>query len=139
MLTHKNLIDYMVAGRGVISEEAALEVITIFPKWADNIGKTITNDDITNGLNRYQHNGKLYKVVQPTTFQEQYEPGAEGTSSIFVEISLEEWSEWVQPTGAHDAYGKDAKVTHNGIKYISDVDANVWEPGVYGWSEYVQP
>jgi hypothetical protein len=140
MLTHKNLIDYMVAGRGTVSDEAALEVITLYPKWEENIGKTITNDDITNGLNRYQHNGKLYKVVQPTVLQEQYEPGAEGTSSIFVEISLEEWSEWVQPTGAHDAYAKDAKVKHNGKKWVSTYDgANVWEPGVYGWSEYVQP
>ena len=138
MLTHKNLIDYMVAGRGTVSDEAALEVLTIYPKWEDNIGKTITNDDIAKGLNRYQHNGELYKVVQPTVFQTQYEPGAEGTSSIFVKISLEEWPEWIQPTGAHDAYAKDAKVTHNGKKWTSDVDANVWEPGVYGWTEYVK-
>ena len=138
MLTHKNLIDYMVAGRGTVSDEAALEVLTIYPKWEDNIGKTITNDDIAKGLNRYQHNGELYKVVQPTVFQTQYEPGAEGTSSIFVKISLEEWPEWIQPTGSHDAYAKDAKVTHNEKKWISDVDANVWEPGVYGWMEYVE-
>ena len=50
-------------------------------------------------------------------------------------MNLEEWPEWVQPTGAHDAYNTGDKVTHNGVKYISDVDANVWEPGVYGWSE----
>lgn len=138
MLTHKNLIDYMVAGRGTVSDEAALEVLTIYPKWEDNIGKTITNDDIAKGLNRYQHNGELYKVVQPTVFQTQYEPGAEGTSSIFVKISLEEWPEWVQPTGAHDAYAKDDKVTHNSKKWTSDVDANVWEPGVYGWTEVTE-
>ena len=138
MLTHKNLIDYMIAGRGTVSDEAALEVLTIYPKWEDNIGKTITNDDITRGLNRYQHNGELYKVVQPTVFQTQYEPGAEGTSSIFVKISLEEWPDWVQPTGSHDAYAKDAKVTHNSKKWTSDVDANVWEPGVYGWTEVVE-
>lgn len=138
MLTHKDLIDYMVAGRGTVSDEAALEVLTIYPKWEDNIGKTITNDDIAKGLNRYQHNGELYKVVQPTVFQTQYEPGVEGTSSIFVKISLEEWPEWIQPTGSHDAYAKDAKVTHNGKKWTSDVDANVWEPGVYGWTEYVE-
>ena len=138
MLTHKDLIDYMVAGRGTVSDEAALEVLTIYPKWEDNIGKTITNDDIAKGLNRYQHNGELYKVVQPTVFQTQYEPGAEGTSSIFVKISLEEWPEWIQPTGAHDAYAKGDKVTHNSKKWISDVDGNVWEPGVYGWTEYVE-
>ena len=138
-MKYNELKAFVKASRETATDETALSGIGLYPKWEDNIGKTITNDDITNGLNRYQHNGKLYKVVQPTTLQEQYEPGAEGTTSIFVEISLEEWPEWVQPTGAHNAYAKDAKVTHNGIKYISDVDANTWEPGVYGWSEYVQP
>ena len=42
---------------------------------------------------------------------------------------------WVQPLGAHDAYAKDAKVTHNGKKWTSDVDGNVWEPGVSQWTE----
>lgn len=44
-------------------------------------------------------------------------------------------SEWVQPTGAHDAYSQGATVTHNGKTWTSDVDSNVWEPGVYGWTE----
>ena len=37
--------------------------------------------------------------------------------------------------GAHDAYEQGAKVSHNGKHWISDVAANVWEPGVYGWTE----
>lgn len=137
-MTHKDLIELVKISRPLVADEFALQTIDMFPKWEDNIGKTITNDDISKGYDRYQHNGKLYKVVQPTVFQTQYEPGAEGTSSIFVKISLDEWPEWVQPTGAHDAYAKDAKVTHNGKKWTSDVDANVWEPGVYGWTEVVE-
>lgn len=43
--------------------------------------------------------------------------------------------EWVQPTGAHDAYTKGKRVAHLGKIWISDVDSNVWEPGVYGWTE----
>ena len=42
---------------------------------------------------------------------------------------------WKQPTGGHDAYKKGDKVTHNGKTWVSNVDANVWEPGVYGWEE----
>ena len=133
MLTHKNLIDYMLAGRRTVSDEAALEVLTIYPKWADNIGLTVTQEMIDAGQNRYQHNNELYKVVQPTVFQTQYEPGAEGTSSIFVEISLEEWPEWVQPTGAHDAYNTGDKVSYNGKHYVCTIDANTYAPDVYGW------
>ena len=47
----------------------------------------------------------------------------------------EEWPEWSQPLGAHDAYAAGAKVSHNGKHWTSDLDGNVWEPGVYGWTE----
>lgn len=30
---------------------------------------------------------------------------------------------------------KDDKVIHNGKTWVSDIDNNVWEPGVYGWNE----
>ena len=43
-----------------------------------------------------------------------------------------DWPEWVQPTGAHDAYAKGSQVTHNGERYVSKIDANVWEPGMFG-------
>ena len=49
----------------------------------------------------------------------------------------DEYPEWVQPTGAHDAYAQGAKVSHNGKKWTSDIAANVWEPGVYGWTEVI--
>ena len=45
--------------------------------------------------------------------------------------------EWVQPTGAHDAYRNGAVVTHNGKTWESLTPANVWEPGVSGWREAV--
>ena len=129
MLTHKNLIDYMVAGRENISDEAALEAISLFPHWKEDEAVAVGD--------RKQYNGLLYKCIQAHTTQADWQPDV--TPALWVIVSLEEWPEWVQPTGAHDAYAKDAKVTHNGTKYISDVDANTWEPGVYGWSEYVQP
>ena len=52
---------------------------------------------------------------------------------------LEEFPEWVQPIGAHDAYEAGSKVSHNGKKWVSTAPANVWEPGVYGWEEYSEP
>lgn len=46
-------------------------------------------------------------------------------------------AEWVQPAGAVDAYQTGDVVTHNGKTWVCTVDNNVWEPGVYGWSEVV--
>ena len=50
----------------------------------------------------------------------------------------EEWPEWVQPTGAHDAYGVRDKVTYNGKHYVSKIAGNVWSPDAYpaGWEVY---
>ena len=46
----------------------------------------------------------------------------------------EEYPEFIQPTGAHDAYHKDDKITFNGEKYICiapDGVAVVWDPTTY--------
>jgi hypothetical protein len=53
-----------------------------------------------------------------------------------LESGGEEYPEWVQPTGAHDAYNIGDIVSHNGQLWISTVASNVWEPGVYGWEIY---
>lgn len=53
----------------------------------------------------------------------------------------EEWPEWVQPTGAHDAYNTGDKVTYNGKHYTSLLDGNVWSPDAYpaGWQLVEDP
>ena len=33
---------------------------------------------------------------------------------------------------------KGDKVKHNGKTWESDIDNNVWEPSVYGWSEVIR-
>lgn len=47
--------------------------------------------------------------------------------------------EFVQPTGAHDAYKKGDKVSFNGKIYESLIDTNVHSPSAYplGWREIV--
>ena len=45
--------------------------------------------------------------------------------------------EWVQPTGAHDAYPVGAIVIHGGKTWESLTPFCVWEPGVSGWRERV--
>lgn len=130
-ITHNDIVTMCRDARTLVTDEFALQTIDMFPYW--KTGLTITQDDITNGKHRYQYNGKLYRCVQAHTTQEDWTP--DKTPALWVEVSLEEWPEWKQPAGAHDAYKKGDKVTHNGKKWSSDVDANVWEPGVYGWSE----
>lgn len=56
------------------------------------------------------------------------------------DVDPEEYPPYKAPTGAHDAYYKDNKVTYNGKKYICiapDGVACVWSPDVYPqyWKE----
>lgn len=43
----------------------------------------------------------------------------------------EEYPEYVQPTGAHDAYNTGAKITFKEEKYICLMDGCVWSPEEY--------
>jgi hypothetical protein len=77
---------------------------------------------------RVTHAGKVWVSLMDANV---WEPGVTGWRE---ETASGEPAAWVQPTGAHDAYGAGDTVTHNGQTWVSDIDANVWEPGVHGWS-----
>ena len=126
-MIYAGLVAFLKAARETATDEIALEAIELYPVWSSGISVSI-ND-------RYQYNNKLYKCVQAHTTQADWTP--DKTPALWVEVSLDEFPEWKQPAGAHDAYAKGDKVKHNGKKWVSDVDANVWEPGVHGWSEIV--
>lgn len=53
----------------------------------------------------------------------------------------EEWPEYVQPTGAHDAYNTGDKITYNGQHYICKMEGCVWNPTDYpaGWELATEP
>lgn len=108
-----------------LDDETALTGVELFPAWTSGSAYAVGD--------RVQHNSALYKCVQAHTAQADWMPDA--TPALWVAVSLDEYPEWVQPTGAHDAYNTGDKVTHNGKRWVSDVDSNTWEPGVYGWSE----
>lgn len=117
-----------MAEAGTIDGVTAGEHADLFSPWAYPVNYTV-------GQIRRYTDGKLYKCLQAHTSQADWTPDT--AVSLWVSISdpAEEWPEWSQPLGAHDAYSKGAKVSHNGKHWISDLDANVWEPGQYGWTE----
>lgn len=115
------------AAAALQSDEKALENIYLYPQWKEGIDAE--KDE------RYRYGDKLYKCNQPHKTQAGWTPDV--TPALWVVVSLDEWPEWVQPTGAHDAYNKGDNVSHLEKHWVSDIDANVYEPGVYGWTESV--
>ena len=84
------------------------------------------------------YDGALYRCAQAHTSQAGWMPDISRALWTPMGISADDPEavpDWVQPTGSHDAYPKDSHVMHNGVEWVSNMDGNVWEPGVSGWTQ----
>lgn len=89
---------------------------------------TGVHDSYTKGIT-VKHDGKTWESM---IFANVWAPGVSGWREVVSDGGV---AAWVQPTGAHDAYGVGDRVLHNGKTWESTSAANSWEPGVYGWIE----
>lgn len=109
-----------------ITDEEAMAINTVFPRW--EVGVAYAVGTIVN------YNNNLYRCAQAHTSQSDWTPDT--SPSLWSPISFAEDGKeiWTQPTGSHDAYPAGFELWHKGKEWVSDVDNNVWEPGVFGWS-----
>lgn len=109
--------------------EDALQAVTLYPKWESGI-------QYEAGY-RVRYNDILYSVVLAHTSQDDWTPDV--ANSLFAQVLIPDENvipEWIQPDSTNP-YAIGDKVTHNGKAWVSDYANNVWEPGVFGWSEVV--
>lgn len=112
-----------------LTDEAILEVPIFVEKWKSGINYEVGK--------RLEYNGTIYKVLQSHTSQDDWMP--DQAPSLFAKVLIPDANvipDWEQPDSTNP-YSKGDKVTHNNKTWKSDVDNNVWEPGVYGWTEVV--
>lgn len=115
-----------IAG-GMLTDEQAAEVPALYKAWEIGVNYAIGG--------KVQYNETLYKCLQPHTSQETWNPV--DAVSLWAKVLIPDSDtipEWEQPESTNP-YMKGEKVMHNGKTWVSDVDNNVWQPGVYGWSE----
>lgn len=110
-----------------LSDEDAFYCPEFFISWKPNV--QYKKDE------RLRYGEVLYKVLQDHTSQADWTPDTAVSLYVAIPDPAIEYPEWVQPTGAHDAYMKGDKVSHLEKHWVSDIDNNVYEPSVYGWSE----
>lgn len=110
-----------------LTDADALESVELFPPWKE---ETEYQTD-----ERVQHGGKLYRVVQAHTSQRDWTP--ESTPALFMKVSVEEYPEYVAPSGAQDAYNEGDKITFKGKHYVCRIDGTVFSPAEYpqAWEE----
>lgn len=109
----------------ILTDEQAETIPLLYAEWK-------VDTDYAFGK-RVRYDGKLYRCVQAHTSSAEYTPLVK---ALWTRTAAEgEIPDWVQPTGAQDAYNKGDKVRYQGKVWESTVNENVWAPGVYGWSE----
>lgn len=114
--------------RQVQDDAEALSLQILYKQWNKQVGKELQVGEYIN------HNDVLYKVLQQHTVQDNWAPDV--SPSLFAKVLVDPTGDtildWEQPDSTNP-YMKGDKVKHNGVIYESEVDNNVWEPGVYGW------
>lgn len=111
-----------------LDDADALNAIELYQPWQSGI--VVATGD------RYRYDGKLYKCLQAHLTQDDWAPP--DAPALWAAVSVDEYPEWVQPTGAHDAYNIGDKCTYQGKRYICTVDGNAYAPTVYGWQEVAE-
>lgn len=88
----------------------------------------------------FTYQGVLYRTLQAHTSQTDWLP--DRTPSLYTianntSVDPVEISDWIRPTGAHDAYNKGDRVRFSDKNYESLLDGNVYSPTEYpqGWKE----
>ena len=114
-------------------ESKMMEIAEIYPKYKLNMAYKI-GDVFSYGVNA-DGETQLYQVLQAHTSAEQWKPNEATSLYKVIGIVVYGTRVWTQPVGATDAYALNDVVTHKGKRWKSIVNANVWEPGVYGWEE----
>lgn len=110
-----------------LTDDDAYTVPEMYAHWA-------TNTDYHAG-DRRRYNSQLYKCLQDHTSQASWTPDVSPSLWVRIDDPAQEWPEWIQPTGATDAYRLGAKVSYKNKHWINDLDYNTYAPDVYGWHE----
>ena len=129
----ERLVSLVTSTLEIFTDSIKMEMADLYPHWATNRSYT-AGEIIKSGLNK-DGETQLYQVIQNHVSQADWLP--KDTPALYKAIGFteDEIPIWTQPLGATDAYVKGDKVAHNEKIWTSEVDGNVWEPGVYGWTE----
>ena len=83
-------------------------------------------------------NARIEKALQEIAAIKKAVEGVGGDVEQPEEPIEEERPEWYAWDGVTlNPWQKDSKCTHNGARYISRVDNNIWEPGATGVYDYI--
>lgn len=123
----KAFIEALKVLRSSATDEQALAATAVYPVWKEEVEYAVGD--------RVLYNEVLYKVLITHTSQATWTPDV--SASLFAKVLIPDVNVipgWEQPDSTN-TYMVGDKVTYNGSTWVSIVDNNSWEPGIYGWEE----
>ena len=126
----KKFIEAFKKLRDLVTDEISLQVVNLYPAWKPN-SPYICGE-------RILYNEVLYKVLQDHISQADWTP--DNSPSLFAQVLIPNENiipEWIQPNSTN-LYQINDKVKYNGEIWISIIENNSWEPGVYGWEKIIE-
>ena len=127
----RKILEKAMTDAQCLTEAEAITATCLHPKWSGDGVQYKAGQ-------RVQDDGVLYTVLLDHTSQPDWKPA--DAPSLFAKVLIPDPTvipEWEQPESTNP-YAKGDKVAHNGKTWVSDIDGNVWEPGVYGWTEVAE-
>ena len=118
-----------VVANSVTDDVVALEIQEFYDEWQVEVSYVVGQ--------YVRYKDVLYKVLNAHTSQAGWTPSE--SPSLFTKVLIDPSGailDWEQPDSTNP-YMKGDKVMFDGKTYESEVDNNVWQPGVYGWKEVV--
>ena len=110
-----------------LDDATALTAVDLYPAWEQ--------EGLYEAGVRVRYNGILYRCLIAHGAQPDWTP--ENSPSLWARVLIEDLDtvpEWVQPDSTNP-YMTGDRVSHNGSIWVSAIDGNIWEPGVYGWEQ----
>lgn len=108
-----------------LADEDALEAVCLFPTWNGAIAYAEGD--------RVRFDGVLYRCLQAHLSQPEWSPDV--AASLWGRVLIPDPASiptWEQPDSTNP-YRTGDRVAHKGRIWVSILDNNIWEPGVYGW------
>ena len=120
-----NIVEAILTLRDSATDEQALTATALYPEWQPEKAYVAGARIVFNNI--------LYRVLQDHTSQAEWLPDI--TASLYAKVLTSDTGNalpWEQPESTNP-YMTGDKVIHNGSTWVSSIDNNIWEPGVYGW------
>ena len=121
----------------VIDESEMMALADIYPSFETLAAtkKTYKSGTIFSWGLTDEGSTQLWKTKVNTKFHESVKPDADPNTYEKIGTDDSGYPIWVQPLDKKNSYKKGDIVSHNGKVWSSDINHNMYEPGVEGWSE----